>query len=282
MPLKSSAPTDTDAGIQRLLVTLWRELGPAGRLGRAASATAAVNALAWAGARERHETTVAQRRAFADVKLGCQAARLAYSQGLVPVPGAEAWMDHLAVVWLVVRALDACGTPYVVGGSLASSVSGEPRATLDADLMIDLRAPSIQCLIDALGDDFYADGDALARAVRDTSSANIVHRPTATKVDLFIMGATPIEGEQMRRRRAIPLETPPGARLYVYTPEDILLQKLRWFRLGHESSERQWRDIASIFAVQGERLDLEYLREAAAVISVHDLLERAIREREAS
>ena len=68
-------------------------------------------------------------------------------------------------------------------------------------------------------------------------------------------------------------------RLFVHPPEDILLQKLRWFRKGGEVSDRQWRDIAAIVRVQGARLDLEYLREGAGVLGVTDLLERALAER---
>lgn len=64
--------------------------------------------------------------------------------------------------------------------------------------------------------------------------------------------------------------------IYVYTPEDILLQKLRWFRLGGGVSDRQWRDVRGIVAVQGNRLDRAYLRRSAIVIGVEDLLERAL------
>ena len=82
---------------------------------------------------------------------------------------------------------------------------------------------------------------------------------------------------QLARRLAVDLGD--GRRLYVHPPEDILLQKLRWYRLGGEVSDRQWRDITGIVRVQGRNLDEEYLSEGAAILAVSDLLERALGER---
>jgi hypothetical protein len=94
------------------------------------------------------------------------------------------------------------------------------------------------------------------------------------KVDLFVAGGTPLDARQLARRLAV--DVGGGRRLHVHPPEDILLQKLRWYRLGGEVSDRQWRDVAAIVRVQGERLDRDYLREGAAVLGVTDLLERAL------
>ncbi len=79
---------------------------------------------------------------------------------------------------------------------------------------------------------------------------------------------------QLARRQAVDLGD--GRCLYVHPPEDILLQKLRWYRLEGEVSDRQWRDIAAIVRVQGRRLDRKYLHEGAAILAVSDLLERAL------
>lgn len=67
----------------------------------------------------------------------------------------------------------------------------------------------------------------------------------------------------------------PDRHVYVHTPEDILLQKLRWFRLGQGISDRQWRDVLGLVLVKENELDREYLRQGAEILGVTDLLEQA-------
>jgi hypothetical protein len=80
----------------------------------------------------------------------------------------------------------------------------------------------------------------------------------------------------MEHRQAVAIG--PGQTLHVHPPEDILLQKLRWYRKGGETSDRQWRDILGIVRVQGEHLDRSYLTENAPALGVADLLTRALNE----
>jgi hypothetical protein len=126
--------SDTDQAIERMVVSAWRSMSPHVRLTRALSATATVNALTRAGARQRGRTPSEQWRAYAEVRLGAALTDASYGgtdSGSMEDSGT---MDHLGVLLLVIDALTRCALDYVVGGSLASSASGEPRATIDVDL----------------------------------------------------------------------------------------------------------------------------------------------------
>ena len=182
----------------------------------------------------------------------------------------------VAVALSIADALESCGVRYVVGGSLASSISGEPRSTLDVDLVVEMSEADVPRVVMALAPEFEVDAGVVIRAVRSRSSVNLFHRSTAIKVDLFVLGGTPLDTEQMERRQRIQIGDSPVRYLYVYTPEDILLQKLRWFRLGNEVSDRQWRDIVGILLVQGDALDRGYLQRGAETLGVVDLLTRAV------
>jgi len=184
--------------------------------------------------------------------------------------------DPIEVALRVAHVLESCGVRYLVGGSLASSISGEPRSTLDVDLVVALTEADIAGIVAALGSEFHVDAEALRRAVRGKSSANLIHLASSIKVDVFVVGGSPVDEEQMNRRQRLKVATDPDRHLYFYTPEDILLQKLRWYRMGNEISDRQWRDILGIVLVQGDGLDVEYLRRGAQSLDVSDLLERAL------
>jgi hypothetical protein len=182
--------------------------------------------------------------------------------------------DPIEVAQSVTRALDALGVAHTIGGSIASSIAGEPRSTIDIDIVAALEERHVTALVATLSPAFYVDREALSRAVRDRSTANLIHHDTSVKIDLFVAGGTPLDSQQIARRLRIEIA---GRVLYVHPPEDILLQKLRWYRKGGELSDRQWRDIRGIVRVQGARLDLDYLHRNAPVLDVADLLERALR-----
>lgn len=184
----------------------------------------------------------------------------------------------IALALRVASLLDHLGIPYVLGGSVASSLVGEPRATMDVDLAVQLGTTQAEQLVAALGAEWYVSRDAVLDAVRRRSSANLIHLGTMQKVDLFVLGDGLLDRRQLARRRRVVVDEGSGEDLWVGSAEDQILRKLWWYRLGGERSERQWRDVVAMLTVQGGRLDEADLTSAAAEVALADLLERARRD----
>ncbi len=171
-------------------------------------------------------------------------------------------------------ALDAMSVSWAVGGSLASAAHGEPRATNDVDVIATLSEQQARELGMRLGEDFYIDPDAAADAVRRRGSFNVIDKRSFIKVDIFVPAGGPLGVGQLDRR--LHLDIFPGMHAVpVLGPEDIVLQKLRWYALGGEVSDRQWRDIVSVLRAASDEIDQPYLETVSAGEGLGTLLERA-------
>jgi hypothetical protein len=171
--------------------------------------------------------------------------------------------------------LDALGVAWVTGGSIASSVHGEPRSTQNVDMVVALLARHVTPFVKAMRRDYYVEEEAMRLALTAGGSFNAVHFTSAIRVDFFVAGDDPFEAERLRSRQRIEM---PNAVLYVDTAEHTLLRKLEWYRRGGEVSERQWRDVQVIARIQGDRLDREHLRLWADRLGIAGLLERVMRD----
>ena len=184
--------------------------------------------------------------------------------------------DPIAVALEITQILEALGVRYVIVGSLASMLHGEPRYTRDVDIVAELDEPAAQKLADELEGRWYYALEGMLRAVRRRDSFNIIHLATMLKVDVFVPPTEPFFEQQLARRISLPIAPPRAA--FVASAEDTVLHKLRWYRLGGEVSDQQWRDILGVLKTRGADLDLEYLRRWAKDAALEPLLARALRE----
>ena len=155
----------------------------------------------------------------------------------------------------------SAASAYTIGGSLASSFSGEPRASIDVDIVVDLASERIDALVAALGSDFYADADSLRRAVRNRSNVNLIHHASGIKVDLFVAGSA----SRTQTAGAAPSDSavrrcPRPIRLHARRPgtscsRSSILVSSRRRRFGWPAA------FLSILIVQGDPLDEAYLAQ---------------------
>lgn len=180
----------------------------------------------------------------------------------------------------VVRVLERLKVPHYLGGSVASSARGIARATLDVDVVADLDLAHVDPMAEALRPGYYLDDGAMREAVRDRSSFNLIHLETIVKIDVFLPKDRDYDRAAMSRATPDTLgEDAPSFR--IASPEDIILSKLEWYRAGGGVSKRQWRDVMGVIAVQGDRLDKQYLRKWAVSLGIDDLLYRALSNEDA-
>jgi len=184
--------------------------------------------------------------------------------------------EAIEITSLVVTVLEELQIRYLIGGSLASAIYGEPRATRDADILADIRTEHIEPLCEMLEPQFYIAKEAIESALKHRSSFNVIHLQSVFKVDIFVPKNRQFEEQEFERRTVHILAHNPEKRAYVASAEDIILAKLEWYRLGNEVSEQQWRDLTGIFKATQARLDLEYLSQTASQLGVLDLLRKLI------
>jgi hypothetical protein len=176
----------------------------------------------------------------------------------------------------VVDELDRLGVRYYVGGSVASSMHGAGRSTLDVDVVAELDQPTALSLIDALRSEYYVSEASAREAVRCRSCFNLIHLATSFKVDVFVSQGREFDRSVLDRAVQDTIGETEALSARIATAEDIILLKLEWYRLGNESSERQWSDLTSVGRLQENQLDQEYLRRWAGELGVADLLERLL------
>lgn len=185
--------------------------------------------------------------------------------------------DAIGVALSVASAIEAVSGEYFVGGSVASSLQGEPRATNDIDIVLTLPLGRISAFATALGPRFEIDLDMLRDALLHGRSTNIFFLPVVMKIDLFAIGPHPYDEIEFARRRRVAVRSS-GETLFVKSPEDTVLRKLLWFREGGGVSEKQWRDVVEVLRVSGDLMDPSYLADWANRLRLDSLLERARRE----
>jgi hypothetical protein len=188
----------------------------------------------------------------------------------------DAIPDFSAAISQLVDAFDALHVSYALGGSLASSLYGMQRATLQIDFVAELRNEHVPVLFDALQKAYlHLRDESEDSALEQRTHFTLVHLLSLLKVVVSL--PEPQVGEQQVLQRARQIKLDEAHRpIAVLSPEDVLLPLLAAFKRSRERADDLWYDALGILKVQGAALDIPFLEQQAAVLNVAELLARAL------
>ena len=142
---------------------------------------------------------------------------------------------------------------------------GEPRSTHDVDLVIALDPSQVRPFLDTFSTDhFYVSETAAIEAVQNRSMFNVLETTSGNKIDFWLLTDEPWDQSRFQRRQK---HTIFGSELFVSTPEDTILAKLRWAKLSG-GSEKQMNDAQGVYQLQGNQLDKPYIESWARSLGV--------------
>ncbi len=242
---------DTSREIEKIQFQILRSKGVPGRLSLLADSVLTSWALVLAGAGRAR-----------DRWLGFKSP--------VEYEEARTEMEPLKTPLLLAQIFDELGVEYVIGGSYASSIHGEPRSTRDCDFLVALASDQLDSFEQKTNGLFYMSRVAAEEAIELNRCFNLIHLETGFKLDIFISEGRDFDRERLKRGQSVAVD---GQSLRFSSAEDTILSKLEWYK--QYPSEQQWRDILGIFLLQEDKLDLGYLKYWSRELGVSKKLAQA-------
>ena len=269
--------SDTSRRAQAMQYAILRQMTPARRGALALALSRTVLLASRRGIMQRHPHAVPN-------EVLAQVLQINYAVPALPL---AAWSTPMfadpllaEAIQPVVALFERLGVVYHIGGSLASSLHGMPRATLDIDVVAQLQSAHIPVVMAELSPLFYCSETEMQDALaHDTMfpSFNLIHLTMGVKIDVFVPPPSPYLHSRLSRSVAIALdEQTPSAMVRVAAVEDMILTKLLWYEAGNRTSDRQWGDIIGMLAIQHATVDWAYLTTWAESLGVTGLLRLAM------
>ncbi len=266
-------PQADDTSVETDLLTfhLLRQRTAGERLRMAASLTRSARKLSLCSLRQQFgylsPTQFAKKIALAWLQENCP-------PNYIPTGESPMWIqDSVSLAIKLHPIFEELGISYYITGGVAAISYGEPRTTQDLDLVMAISPDVIDRLSDALTEaGFYVPGIDDVKSGR-MRTLQIIEMESISRADLVVAGTDEFERLKFTRRRVIEFE---GTALYFASPEDVILNKLRWRQ--RSGSEKQWRDVLGVLKVQAENLDYGYMRERAEQLGLVDALNQAVTE----
>jgi hypothetical protein len=168
-------------------------------------------------------------------------------------------MPQTELFLIFTERLDAATTSYMVSGSVASIIYGEPRLTNDIDIILHIGSGDIDRLTKAFpATDFYCPPEEVMTIEvrrKQRGHFNLIHHDTGHKADIYLYGQHPLHAWGFANRRRI--EVGDEQSLWVAPPEYVILRKLEYFKEG--GSEKHIGDIRGMLEISGDAINRDIL-----------------------
>lgn len=186
-------------------------------------------------------------------------------------------MSQQELLKKVFHTLEGIGIEYMVTGSIASSLQGEPRSTHDIDIVVSIQESAAAALVEAFPPpDFYLNRQSILDAITKQGMFNLIDSKEGDKVDFWMLTDEPFDRSRFSRKY---VEEVMGIKVWISSPEDTILAKLRWAKLSG-GSEKQFVDALRVYEVQSGKLDRDYLENWVKKLDIETLWKRLIDEAE--
>jgi hypothetical protein len=180
-------------------------------------------------------------------------------------------MSQQELLAKVTNTLAEAGVAYMVTGSLASSLQGQPRSSHDVDLVVALNEKHAAAMLLAFPPPrYYLSESAMAAAIAKRQMFNLLDVTGGEKIDFWMLTDEPFDRARFGRRQPDEIDEVP---VYVSSPEDTILAKLRWAELCG-GSEKQFTDARQVYEFQHAILNLAYINEWVERLNLHELWAR--------
>ncbi|MBF8251655.1 MAG: hypothetical protein HW382_1283 [Deltaproteobacteria bacterium] len=177
-------------------------------------------------------------------------------------------MEQHELLRYIVRSLESAGIRYLITGSMASMIYGEPRFTNDVDIVIQIHEEDISRLKGCFPEnEFYFSEDAAAKALRNKGQFNVIHPSTGFKIDFVIRKDEPFDDSRFGRIKR--LKATEDTEANFASPEDVIIKKMQYYKMG--GSEKHLRDITGILKVSKEMIDYGYIENWAKKLELSDV-----------
>ncbi len=178
-------------------------------------------------------------------------------------------MSQFRLLEEIIKKLESSNIPYMLTGSIVSSLQGVPRSTHDIDVIISISEKDIENIASSFSkEDFYYNEETIKDAVNKKSQFNLISQKHGDKIDFWLLTDSEFDRSRFSRRQKTRFM---DFNIIVSTPEDTILEKLFWSKLSG-GSKKHYLDALRVYELQQEILDMEYLEKWSMKIGVGSLL----------